>query len=80
MEANASDTRTHPMGLLPDVNLRVAYAPGIPGTFSPPPTSKETASWRPRHTPKHPRHACAIIHVGIANPRWHAQPSILRIW
>ena len=24
--------------------LRVAHAPGIPGTFSPPPTSKETAS------------------------------------
>ena len=25
------------------VNLRVAHAPGIPGTFSPPSTSKETA-------------------------------------
>ena len=26
------------------VKLRVAHAPGMPGTFSPPPTSKETAS------------------------------------
>ena len=26
------------------VQLRVAHAPGVPGTFSPPPTSKETAS------------------------------------
>ena len=25
------------------VKLRVAHAPGMPGTFSPPPTSKETA-------------------------------------
>ena len=27
-----------------DVKLRVAHAPGMPRTFSPPPTSKETAS------------------------------------
>ena len=26
------------------VKLWVAHAPGMPGTFSPPPTSKETAS------------------------------------
>ena len=26
------------------VKLRVAHAPGMPGTFFPPPTSKETAS------------------------------------
>ena len=26
------------------VKLRVAHAPGMPGTFSPPPTSKETTS------------------------------------
>ena len=26
------------------VKLRVAHASGMPGTFSPPPTSKETAS------------------------------------
>ena len=26
------------------VKLLVAHAPGMPGTFSPPPTSKETAS------------------------------------
>ena len=29
--------------------LRVAHAPGMPGMFSPPPTSKETASKRSRH-------------------------------
>ena len=26
------------------VKLGIAHAPGMPGTFSPPPTSKETAS------------------------------------
>ena len=35
----ASSVATPPtaMGLLPDVKLRVVYAPGMPGTFSPPP-------------------------------------------
>ena len=47
------------------VKLRVVHAPGMPGTFSPPPTSKETASWRSRHASRHMRHARAVIHVGI---------------
>ena len=52
------------------VKLRVAHAPGMPGTFSPPPTSKETASLRSRHASRHVRDARAMMHVGIANPRW----------
>ena len=68
------------------VNLRVAHASG---TFSPPPISKETTSWRSRHASRHVRHARAVMHVRIANPRWrgkrsrfpaHTQPAILRIW
>ena len=35
--------------------LRVAHASGIPGTFSPPLTSKETASQRSRHASRHVR-------------------------
>ena len=31
------------------VKLRVAHAPGLPVTLSPPPTWKEIASWRSRH-------------------------------
>ena len=45
------------------VKLWVAHAPGMPGTFSPPPTSKDITF-----------SACitarAEMHVGIANPRW----------
>ena len=69
---------------------RVAHAPGMPGTFSPPPTSKKTAIWRSRHASRHVRHARAVMHAGIATPRWrgktlpafpaHAQLAILRIW
>ena len=73
------------------VKLRPAYAPGKHGTFSPPPTSKETASKRSLHASQHVREARAVMHVGIANPRWagkktlpvfpaHTQPAILRIW
>ena len=47
---------------------RVAYAPGMPGTFSPPPT-KETASFLSWHASRHVRHARAVMHAGIANPR-----------
>ena len=50
--------------------LPVAHAPGMPGTFSPPPTSKQTASYRSRHASRHVRHARAVMHVGIANPWW----------
>ena len=58
--------------------------------FPPPSTSKETACWRSRHASRHVRHARAVMHVGIANPRCagktfpallaHVQPAILRIW
>ena len=43
--------------------------------FSPPPTSKETASQRSRHAPRHVRHARAVMHVGIANPGWRGKFS-----
>ena len=47
----------------------------MPGTFSPPPTSKETAGQRSRHASRHVRDACAVMHVGIANPRWRRKRS-----
>ena len=49
--------------------LWFAHAPGIPGTFFPPPTSKETVSKRSRHASRHVLHARAVMHVRIANPR-----------
>ena len=57
------------------VKLRVAPAPGMRGTFSPPPTSKETPSWRSRNASRHVHHARAVMHVGIANPRWRGKRS-----
>ena len=48
------------------VKLRDAHAPGIPGTFPPPPTSKEIASYR---------HARAVMHVGITSPQWRGKRS-----
>ena len=50
------------------VKLWAAHALGIPGTFSPPPTSKETVIKRSRHASRHMRHAGAVMHVGIDNP------------
>ena len=47
----------------------------MPGTFSPPPTSKETANQRSRHASRHMRHARAVIHVGISNPRRQGKRS-----
>ena len=41
--------------------IAFAHAPGMPGTFSPPPTSKETASQRSRHASRHVRHTCALM-------------------
>ena len=55
--------------------LRVAHAPGSPGTFSLPPTLKETASLQSRHASRHVRHARAVMHVGIAKPRWRGKRS-----
>ena len=57
------------------VKLRVTHAPGMPGTFSPPPTSKETAILRSRHASRHVRHARAVMHVGIVNPRRRGKRS-----
>ena len=57
------------------VKLRVAHALGMPGTFSPPPTSNETASERSRHASRHVRHARAVMHVGISNPQWRGKRS-----
>ena len=49
--------------------LGVAHAPGMPGMFSPPSTSKETVIQRSKHASRHVRQARAVMHVGIANPR-----------
>ena len=49
------------------VKLWFAHEPGMPGTFSPPPTSKETAGYRSRHVSRHVRDARAVMHVGIEN-------------
>ena len=57
------------------VKLRVAHAPRTPETFSPPPTWKETASQQSRDASRHVRHARAVMHVGIANPRWRGKRS-----
>ena len=57
------------------VKFRVAHASGMPGTFFPPPTSKETASQWSRLASRHVCHSCAVIHVGIANPRWRGKLS-----
>ena len=43
--------------------------------FPPPPISKETASWRSRHASRHVRDARAVMHVGIAHPRWRGKRS-----
>ena len=51
------------------------HAPRMPGTFSPPPVSQETASYRSRHASRHVRHARAVMHVGIADLRWHGKRS-----
>ena len=57
--------------------VEIAHATGMPGTFLQPPTSKVTASWRSQHASRHVRHLRAMMHVGIANPRWRGNvPSI----
>ena len=53
----------------------VAHAPGMPGTFSAPLTTEETARQRSRHASRHVRDARAVIHVGIDNPRWRGKRS-----
>ena len=55
--------------------MLVAHAPGMPGAFSPPPTSKESASYRSRRASRHVRHARAVMHSGIAYPRCQGKRS-----
>ena len=57
------------------IKLRVAHAPGMTGTFSPPPTSKETPSLLSRYASRHVRHTRAVMHVGIVNPRKQGKRS-----
>ena len=66
------------MGLLPDTwNCGLCTRrESRSGTFSPPPTSKEAASKRPRHASRHVRHARALMHVGIADPQWREKRSL----
>ena len=53
--------------------LPVAHALGMPGMFSPPPTSKETASYRSQHASRHVRDARAVMHDGNANSQWRGK-------
>ena len=55
--------------------LRVAHAPGMPGTFSLPLISKETTNTRSWHASRHVRDARAVMHVGIANLWWQRKRS-----
>ena len=57
------------------VKLWVAHAPRMSETFPPPPTSKETTSSRSCHASRLGRHARALMHGGIANPRWRGKLS-----
>ena len=59
------------------VKLRVAHAPGMPGTFYPPPTLKETTSKRYQHVWRHVRPTHAMVHVGIASLWWRGKRSQL---
>ena len=71
--------------------LRVAHAPGMPGTFSPPLRKSDPDM----HHGTCVTHARTVMHAGVANLRFplksvagktfpafpaHAQPAILRIW
>ena len=67
--------------------MRVAHAPGMPETFSPPPTSKKTAipaciTARASRTCRDACRDCLRAIVGKAFPAFpaHVQPAILRIW
>ena len=63
------------MSLSRCITLRVAHAPGIPGTSSTPRTSRETASLRSRHASRHVRPARAVMHVGNTYSRWRGKRS-----
>ena len=47
----------------------------MPGTFSPPQTSKETACERSRYASRHVRDARAVMHVVITKKRWRGKRS-----
>ena len=61
--------------------LRVAYAPEMPGTFSMPLSSKETASYRSLHASRHMRNArtmrdsCRGRHPAVAGKTFPAFPA-----
>ena len=57
------------------VKLQVAHMPGMPATYSPPPTSKETANQRSQHASRHVRDARTVMHVGITKQRWRGKSS-----
>ena len=66
----------HTMSLLPDAwNCGLRMSRECRERFPPPPTSKEIASYRPRHASRHVRDARAVMHVGIAYPRWRGKRS-----
>ena len=44
------------------IKLRIAHALGMSETFSPPPTPKQTASYRSRHVSRHVCDARAVMH------------------
>ena len=62
--------RLHAVGYGLLTKIPGTHAPRMPGTLSPPPTSKETTSKRSRQALPHMRHARAVMHIGIANLRW----------
>ena len=59
-----------------NIKLRVAHAPGIPGTFSSPPTLKGPTSLRSQHASLHVRHTRAVMHVGIADQQFDVSGNL----
>ena len=57
------------------VKLQVGHEPEMPGMFSLPLTSKETASWWSWHASRQEHDACAVMHVGIVKTRWQGKRS-----
>ena len=47
------------------------------GNISPPPTSKEPAIYWSRHASRYVRHARAVMHVRIVNPRWRRKLMLM---
>ena len=55
--------------------MRVVHALGMPGTFSLPLYSMETASLWSRHASRHLRHTRVVMDVVIVNTRWRGKRS-----